>query len=328
MARAKQQNPEKMSGNPAAKETVRDNALAKVQNIINSPKFAELFFLVEMAPKMAVIAEGYNRSFNLELTPEDVASFTYLACWEDDWAKLRSFKGDTTPHAWVAKIASQATYKFLVEEKFIDGVGKTKTNDYRLTLLSIEEKMLRKEIVNMVYVPEMRKALELRYVDKVSDTDLVKVFSNADDAAKWLKEGENTLIEQLLNTENPYAEMALSLKKAINPETPWQVWHDRIDEGDVSENHQEFRNILSRLYNNEDWDDNVRNLVKDIIASLDWDERDVEVWEERFFYETPSKELAERFNVRNTWIDNRYSRLNKQFRIAVKSWWNANSGKL
>ncbi len=58
---------------------------------------------------------------------------------------------------------------------------------------------------------------------------------------------------------------------------------------------------------------------------MDWNDVQKEVWRERFFNETPSKVLAIRFHVRNTWIDNTYSRLNKQFRIAVKTWWNNNN---
>lgn len=325
MARAKQQNPEKNGGKMAAQKTVRDNALAKVNNIIKNAKAAANFFYEEMAPKMSAIAAGYNTSFNVDITAEDVATATYISCWEDDWAKLRSFKGDTTVHAWVAKIASQATYQMLVEEHFIDGVGKTKTNDYRLTIRSIEDKLIRKEIVGLVYVPEMHKALELYYVDKVTDKELAKAFNNADEAKKWLNAGEKTLIEQLLNTENPFAEMALSLKKAVNPELQWQPWHDRIDDDGVSDNHRDLRDILARISGVEDWDSNVSSFVRSFINGLGWDEREIDVWTERFFNNTPSLELAEKHHVRNTWIDNTYSRLNKKFKIAIKAWWHQNN---
>ena len=325
MARAKQQNSEKKSGRKAAKNTVRDNALAKVNNIINNVKAAENFFYKEMMPKMAAIAAGYNMSFNVDISADDVATATYISCWEDDWAKMRAFHGETSVHAWVAKIASQAAYQFLVEERYIDGVGKTKTNDYRLTIRSIEDDLIRKEIVGLVYIPEMHKALDLYYVKKVSDKELANAFSNAEDAKKWLNAGEKTLIEQLINTENPYAEMALSLKKAVNPEMLWQTWHDKIDDDGVSDNHRELRDILARIYSEEDWDSNVSSFVKSFINGLGWDDREKDVWMERFFNNTPSLELAEKYHVRNTWIDNTYSRLNKKFRIAIKSWWCQNN---
>lgn len=325
MARAKKQNPEKNSDKMAAQKTVRDNALAKVVNIIENAKAAANFFYEEMAPKMSAIASGYNTSFNVDITAEDVATATYLSCWEDNWAKLRAFQGETTIYAWVAKIASQATYQMLVEERFIDGVGKTKTNDYRLTIRSIEDKLLRKEIVGLVYVPKMHKALELYYVDKVTDKELAKAFNNAEEAKKWLNAGEKTLIEQLLNTENPFAKMALSLKKAVNPELQWQPWHDRIDDDGVSDNHRDLRDILTRISGVEDWDSNVSTFVRSFINGLGWDEREIDVWTERFFNNTPSLELAEKHHVRNTWIDNTYSRLNKRFKIAIKAWWHQNN---
>lgn len=325
MARAKKQNSGKSGGMISAQQTVRDNALAKVRNIIEDVKAAEHFFYVEMAPKMAAIAAGYNNSFNVDILPEDVATTTYISCLADNWAKLRSFKGDTTVHAWVAKIASQATYQFLVEEHYIDSVAKTKTNDYRLTIRSIEDKFIRKEIVRLVYVPEMHMALELYYVDKVSDKEFANAFNNAEEAKKWLKAGQKTLIELLLNTENPFAEMALSLKKSVNHELQWQPWHDKIDDDGMSDNHRDLRDILTRLSGGEDWDSNVSVFVRSFINGLGWDEREIDVWTERFFNNTPSLELAEKHHVRNTWIDNTYSRLNKKFKIAIKSWWKQNN---
>ena len=313
-------------GNGADAKAVRtDNALEMVTLIMSNERVAEEFFFKTMLPKMAALADSYNRSFGLDIIAEDVAQATYLSCWEDNWAKLRAFKGDTTPHSWVAKIASQATYKMLVDEKYIADVAGTKTNDYRLTVRSIENDQLRQAIVDLVYVPEQHKALELFYVDKMSDKEFYKAFGNAEKAKETLKIAEKTLIEQLLNTENPYAEMALSSKKIINPEMPFQTWHDRIDEGDVCDNLQVLRDLLTRLYNNEDWDSNAERFINSVVDEMDWNDVQKEVWRERFFNETPSKVLAIRFHVRNTWIDNTYSRLNKQFRIAVKTWWNNNN---
>lgn len=308
-----------------AKAVRTDNALGMVSLIMSDERVAEEFFFKTMLPKMAALADSYNRSFGLDIIAEDVAQATYLSCWEDNWAKLRAFKGDTTPHSWVAKIASQATYKMLVDEKYIADVAGTKTNDYRLTVRSIENDQLRQAIVDLVYVPEQHKALELFYVDKMSDKEFYKAFGNAEKAKETLKIAEKTLIEQLLNTENPYAEMALSSKKIINPEMPFQTWHDRIDEGDVCDNLQVLRDLLTRLYNNEDWDSNAERFINSVVEEMDWNDVQKEVWRERFFNETPSKVLAIRFHVRNTWIDNTYSRLNKQFRIAVKTWWNNNN---
>lgn len=317
-------NPKKSrtKGKSADTKAVRtDDALRQVNSIISDVRAAEEFFFKTMSPKMAALADSYNRSFGLDIKAEDVACATYLSCWEDNWAKLRAFKGDATLHAWVARIASQATYKFLVEERYIDGVGNTKTNDYRLTIRSIDNTSLRQAIVDLVFVPELHKALELYYVEKMPDNDFFKTFGNEDKAREILKVAEKTLIEQLLNTENPFAELALSSKRAINPEMQFQSWHDCIVEGDVSGNHQDFRDLLTKLFKCEDWDANVHALINVIIESLGWTEVQEDVWRQRFIFETPSKELAEKYHVRNSWVDNVFSRLNKQFRIAIKTWW-------
>lgn len=325
MRRAKDNTKHSRTRKDVNSEAVRMNALAVMNQIMTNPLYAEKFFFADMFPKMSALAESYNHSFGLDIRPADVCCVAYLSCWEDDWAKLRTFKGETTPHAWIARIASQATYQFLVDEKYIDSVGNTKTNDYRLTVRSIEDVGLRQTIVDLVFIPEQHEALEMYYVKKLDEAAFVKAFGSVDKGKEILKVAEKTLIEQLLNTENPYAEMALSSKKIINPEMPFQSWHDRIDEGDVCDNLQVLRDLLTRLYNNEDWDCNAERFINSVVDEMDWNDVQKEVWRERFFNETPSKELAERFHVRNTWIDNTYSRLNKQFRIAVKTWWNNNN---
>lgn len=295
-------NKSKMKGcdGVADKGDVRKDALVKRDNIIAEERVATEFFFGEMLPKMAALADSYNRAYGLDLTPEDVCTVTYLSCWEDNWAKLVAFKGETTIHAWVAKIASQATYRFLVEEKYIDGVGNTKTNDYRLTVRGIEDKSLRQSIVDLVFIPEQHKALEMVYVKKIDEEAFAKAFGSVEKGSVILKTAEKTLIEQLLNTENPYAEMALSSKKIINPEMPFQSWHDRIDEGDVCDNLQVLRDLLTRLYNNEDWDSNAERFINSVVDEMDWNDVQKEVWRERFFNDTPSKVLAIRYHVRNT----------------------------
>lgn len=304
-----------------SKAARKERALQMMNNIINNEQEAKRFFLVDMYPKMASLARGYNRMFDLSINPDELACVTYLACWENDWARLRTFKGDTTPHAWIAQIASKVTYQHLVDEKYIPAVNSTKANNYRLTVRGIENPHLRQDIVDLVYVPKLHKILSLYYVDKVADEEIYKIFGGKETAQKTLKTAQKALIEQLLFTENPYADMALSSKKPINPEVEFQPWHDCIDESDVSVNKQFFRDTLSRIFNSNDWDSNTMTLIDKVVDSLPWSEEDKYIWRERFISKTPSLELAEMFHVRDSYINLRFSHLNKAFLIKVKKWW-------
>lgn len=321
MKRAKKNSKYVNTGGCVVINSKQESAKAVVDHIMNDSAYAYKFFFKEMRPKMSALADSYNRSFGLDLKTDDVCNNTYLACWEGNWAKLRCFKGETTPHAWVARLASQATYQYLVEEKYIDGVSNTKANDFRLTVLGIEEEWLRREIVNLVYSPMLHISLMMHYVWKLDIWDMAWYFGSEGAAKKVLKNAETTLIEQLLNTENPFAEIALSSKKTVDPEIPWQIWHDRIDEGDVCENHQILRDFLLQVYNKEDWDDNVKTFVENVLREADWTEAQKTVFYEKFFFDTPSKELAERLRVRVSWVDNTSSRMNKRFNILMKELW-------
>lgn len=310
------------------REAVRTAALAVVNSIMTDTQFAVNFFFVVMRPLMTALADSYNRSYNLELEAADISCMSYNACKDNDWSRLRSFKGNTTPYAWVARITKQVLHQVLIEERLIQDNIRNTPEDYRLSVRGIEDEALRQVIVDIVKNQEQHKALELYYVKKDTEAALIKAFGTAEKAKAVLKSAEKALISQLLNCEefNCYADIALSLKKPINPNVHFQNWHDRIDDSDVCENQQAFREILCELYCDEDWDKNLLRLVDDIIFKLKWNEVEKTVWKERFYNATPSKELAQQFGVRNTWIDNTYSRLNAKFRIAIRRWWNNQNG--
>lgn len=315
----------KREGN--ADTAAKNEALALVQEIMSNEKKAADFFFREMYPNAFAVAGEYNCKYGVELTAADVCTYTYLACWDNKWAKFRSFKGDSSVHSWVARIAAQATYKVLVEEKYIDGVGNTRANDYRLTVRSIVDANDRQGIVDLVYIPEQHKVLEMYYIEKAKEEAFAKEFGSYDSAMEILKTAQTTLIEQLLNTENPYADIALSPVKPLRLEVEFKPELDYVDSSCDSENKQALRELFRQLYNNEDWDDNVRTFVDGVVANMDWSDRYKEIWVERFYNSTPSRELAERYNVHNTWIDNVYSRMNKQFRIVVRAWWKSHMGE-
>lgn len=321
MKRAKDKTKKVPASKGVGKKPAGMDPLAMVDRIINDEREAERFFFDEMRPKSSALAESYNHKFGLDLSPEDVCVTTYLSCWEDDWARLRAFKGGTSIHGWVANIASQATFRFLVEEKYIEAVSGSKTSDYRLTVLSIDSVHLRQAIVDLVFVPEQHKALELRYVKKVGEKALAEAFGGWDNASRILKVADKTLIEQLLYTDNPFAERALSLKRAADPETRWQTWHDRVDEADVSDWQQALRDILCQKYRTEDWDANVHVFLESAIKGMHWSPKREDIFRAKFFSKVPSKVLAEKYNVQVPYIDNLHRTLNNEFRIALRAWW-------
>lgn len=115
----------------AASEASRrkEEALTKARGIIGSHREAERFFFHEMLPSMAKIASDFNKNYSLKLKPDYVSHIAYVACFENDWKKLRGFRGDTTIHSWVTTLAKQALDANLHEEGFI----RNKTGKYSAT---------------------------------------------------------------------------------------------------------------------------------------------------------------------------------------------------
>lgn len=309
-----------------ASEAANTATLEVINSIMANEKTAARFFYKEMKPGMAALANGYNHAYGLDLKAEDVSHIAYLACWENDWARLRACKGNTSAHAWVTLIASQATYRMLVEEKQIGVSRGSRVGDYRLRVRSISNPDLRQAIVDLVYTPRQHEVLEMYYVSKADLKCIAAALNeNEDQAVTLLHNAEKTLIERLLNTENPFADLALVSKNAPDPEMKWLQMFDRIDEADVCDNRLALRELLSVSYGCDDWDRNVETFVGMMISKMKWTPVQTELFHERFFNSTPSKVLADRFSMRTSWVDNTYMRLSRQFQSAVRSWWNANN---
>lgn len=300
--------------------------LEKAQLIMSDINFAHDFMFNVMRRKMASLASSYNRFYGLNLSPDDVAHETMLALWSDNWAKLKTYRGDTSIYSYVALIASQAIHKSLIDDGFIPPKSPSSASDYRLTLLSISDPGLRQMIVDLVYRPNYHRVLTLRYVEKVDFEEVECDESERKEIKKILSNAEKMLIDQLINTENPFFDMALSRKVPSSIEVPLQPWHDRIqDEEELSDNHQKFRSVLAKIFMHNDSDDNAFELANAIVVSLKWNAMRKEIFYERFFNRTPSKVIAEKFHIHYTRVDNIYSQLRREFVLAAKGWWEHNN---
>lgn len=58
---------------------------------------------------------------------------------------------------------------------------------------------------------------------------------------------------------------------------------------------------------------------------MEWSDEDKLIWRLRFIKNAAPVEVAERFGKARTWLDIRYSRLNKKFNIAIREWWKNNA---
>ena len=292
--------------------------LALAERIIKDPTFAEKFFFVEMLPKMAALAASYNRCYGLSLKPIDVAQEVFLDSWDDDWKKIRAFRGESSIHSYVSKIGSQALYRVLVREGWIPTAGATSASDYSLTLLSITNPYLRKEIVDLIYKPQYHELLTKVYVDKIDVADLVPIYG--EDVKKILSNAQKMLIEQLLNTDNPYAEIALSSHEKFE-NVSLAPWHDCCNEDESTDEQERFHAYLCDVFGKDDVDSNALNLIQSIGNSLKWSDYEKTIFVERFINKVPAKVLAEEFNVKHTKIDVDFSRLRRAFNVVLRTLW-------
>ena len=75
----------------------------------------------------------------------------------------------------------------------------------------------------------------------------------------------------------------------------------------------------------DELEDKVPEFLYDFSERLPWSEEDKILWQMRFIEGAAPMDIAERFGRPRSWIDNRYSRLNRRFNRAIKTWWKNNA---
>ena len=290
---------------------------------MTDPRFAAYFFYEEMKPACKSLAARYSTTFGTDITAEEVSAIAYQACWENEWSRLKPFKGNTTIHAWVAQIALQSLHTFLVRNKLINPSGLAKADNYRLCLENIEDEAVRRDIIGLIHMPEMHKALTLVYVDMIPAGELAPHFDGDGEAAsRWLKVAETTLIEKLLQDDSRYGEIALINKTVESREIPLESWHDRMDD-DGNEALDELREYITSVVGTDSLEMGLSRFLHEFVRSkyLNWNERDCGIWISRFISQTSSAELSEEYGVKPSWIDMRYMHLSRKFAKAIRKWW-------
>lgn len=307
---------------------VNKEAILQRDKVMSDNAYAWQFFCVLMRDKVSGLIRQYSKTYKVNIDVDAFCTMLFRICWDKEWQRLRTFSGRTTLYDWVLNIASQNIYDWLVDEKYIKPSKGKDASDYRLTILSIRDEAVRQDIIDMVSQPDAHKLLTLEYVQKISKENMARIYGGADKYKAKLNKAETMLKTRLLNTENPYCEMAMSLKVKVYPEVEWDTCYDSVDDGDWNELFCEFRECLRDIYHNEDWDMNVESLVETILGQMGWSERQKDVWYERFMNKTPSLELAERWDVTVGWVDNAFMHLNRSFQNAVRMWWRQNQPDL
>ena len=136
-----------------------------------------------------------------------------------------------------------------------------------------------------------------------------------------LRASEKTLKTALLNTEHPYDDVLVDKgARKIMLSSDFLAIIGQTNAA-CSED-SPLREVLGVTPDDAEFETKVIDFLYNFTNNLDWSDEDKYVWQSRYIKNMKPEEVAENLPKRSRpWVDTRYSRLNRQFKEAIREWW-------
>lgn len=286
--------------------------------------FAALFFYEMLAEMLGGLNFKVQKIFHAEYGADSLATMAYEFLWDEGaWSPFDSYKYQSSIFTWLATALTNKIFEEM-EELGYSRPHEVSVNNVRLKLLSQPE-ILRQAVVDLVKVEHFHRLLELYYVEKKSEEEVMKAMHLDESLYCDMKKASEKMLKLLLLTTEEgevYAQVVLrskySEKKKDNTPDLLTKLSDLLGEGDEV-------NVLEDVLGSAEEMKNSVNLLEDFLISfsekMGWKPEDRYVWQQRFIYNVSPVELAEELGVPRHWVDLHYSRMNKVIRAAFAQWW-------
>lgn len=314
---------EKTFEQAAPQPVIYEEDLLMVQHMIADPDYAREYFLKGEDIKLtslscAKVAKGAYTDLK-KCTEEDIRTLMYeYFCWNGDTSKLKSYKGTGMFKNWVKKAAMHHVFRFYDSMGYHRPRKVTKGNS-KLAISRLHPKT-KAYVVDLVDVPELHEILWLNYLEKKTIEEISKEMKHPQAICEiMLALAKETLHLTILATEDD-ALINLTLSTAVRKD-PLDV--DKMvlpDSGDdTNPTTAVLRTAIRKKFGIDYKDPDYLFKLQDIIVECvnemependrckNWD-RDREIWFQRYLDNEPAKDIAEKYGMRSTNVDNIKSR--------------------
>ena len=308
----------------------RSDAAHIVNNIMTDETFAYQFFYgTSLKPGESIARLRYRiigqirRSYNVEVSHPDFATILYEHLYADgDWKILRSYDYRSTFYQWLGTVASHCIMAYLEENGYIK-ISRVRTpGNTRLVLKKMTPEYCQIVIDDMVKIGPMRDMLLAVYVDRLEPSAIQKRFNIDEEMYKLtLRASEKTLKTALLKTENSYDDILVDKRtRKIMVSSDFLTI---IGKTNAAYNEDSpLREVLGVTPDDAEFETKVIDFLYNFTNNLDWSDEDRYVWQSRYIKNMKPNDVAENLPGRSRpWVDTRYSRLNRQFKEAIREWW-------
>ena len=173
---------------------------------------------------------------------------------------------------------------------------------------------------------QYKDVLTAVFVDRKSEIQIMKELGlGADRLRDIKKKAEAKLKDELIRNDNCHAEYFLrdKLPRIIEVGEGCVVDSAKSVVADIEKS--PLADVFGvNLGRNELHGEVVRFLYW-FSGKLKWSEEDRLIWTQRFIENVSPADVAKRLGKERSWLDTRYSRLNKRFGEAIRKWWKNNA---
>ncbi|MBR2367678.1 MAG: hypothetical protein IKA81_03585 [Alistipes sp.] len=308
----------------------KSDAVRIVESIKSDETFAYDFFYgtkpvpgKNIAGLRSRIINQVRMSYGVVVDPLDFNTILYEHLYsEGTWKVLNSYNYRSTIFQWLGTVASHCIMAHLEENGYIK-ISRARTpGNTRLVLKKKTPEYCRIVIDDMVKIRSMRDMLFAVYVDRIDQETIQERFGMDEEMYKLtLRASEKTLKTALLNTEHPYDDVLVD--KGARKIMLSSDFLTIIGQTNAAYNEDSpLREVLGVTPDDTEFDTKVIDFLYNFTNNLDWSDEDKYVWQSRYIKNVKPDDVAENLpNRSRPWVDTRYSRLNRQFKEAIREWW-------
>ena len=308
----------------------KSDAVHIVENMKNDETFAYHFLYgTSLVPGKSIarlrsrIINQVRMSYGVMVDPADFNTVLYEHLYsEGTWKVLDSYNYRSTFFQWLGTVASHCIMAYLEENDYIK-ISRARTpGNTRLVLKKMTPDYCHVVIDEMVKIGPMRDMLLAVYVDRLDKEAIQKRFDMDEEMYKLtLRASEKTLKTALLNTEHSYDDVLVdkgARKIMLSSDFLTIIGQTNAAYSEDSP----LREILGVTPDDAEFESKVIDFLYNFTNNLNWSDEDKYVWQSRYIKNMKPGEVAENLPKRSRpWVDTRYSRLNRQFKEAIREWW-------
>ncbi len=268
-----------------------------------------------------------RRTYNVDVSKEEFGNILYTHLWDNGtWGVLDSYSGKGSFFKWLEKLAWHEVMKVLEDMGCIKASRARTPGNTRLVGKSVGAARWEVMLADMMPNGLHKDMLTAVYVDRKSEARMMRELSlGADRLRDIIKKAETRLKDVLIRNDNPYAEEFLRDKSPRIVEVEEEYAADGAKSILEDMEKSPLSDVLGVNLGRYERDRNVVDFLYWFSGKMKWSDEDRLIWTQRFIENVSPLDVAKRLGRERSWLDTRYSRLNKHFGEAIRKWWKNNA---